>query len=90
MGEGGLGGPGAEFVQGLGIEQPVGDQDLDEVAEGNLSFPRYSGINSSAELQFVAEASDDGQGSDPLGGELRGGDHLKILLGTRHARTFRE
>src|SRR5271170_1749315 len=90
MGQSGLGGPGADLVQGLGIEQPVGDQDLDEVAERNFTFPRDSGINSSAEMQSVTEAGDDGQGSDPLGGELRGGDHLKILLGTRHARTFRE
>src|ERR1700678_1129054 len=90
MGEGGLGGPGADLVQGLGIEQSVGDEDLDEVAQWNLAFPRDSGINSSAEMQSVAEAGDDGQGSDPLGGELRDGDHLKILLGTRHVRTFRD
>ena len=91
IGEGGLGGPGAKFVQGLGIEQAVGDEDLDEVAQGHVAFPRYSAIDGSAKSEPVAEEGDDRQGSDPLGIELSGGSsHLQSLLGTKHARTFRD
>ena len=66
VGQGGSLGPLADTEQGFGLEQAVGDQDLDEGAQGDVSFPRDEVIDGRGEVDLFEVVGDDRQRADDL------------------------
>src|ERR1700722_6694281 len=81
----GFGGPGADLVERLGFEQPVGDEDFHQIAQRHIAFPRHNGLNDASQTQAAEELGEDGQGTHSLGLEVRKSRHGKTLRGMRHA-----
>lgn len=66
VGQGGGLGPFANAEKGLGPEQSVGDEDLDQGAEGDLALPGDESVDGGSEVELLEVVDDGGQGADAL------------------------
>jgi hypothetical protein len=67
VGHGGDLGPLADAEEGLGPEEPVGDEDLDEGAPGDFPLPRDESIDGGGQVELVEVGGERRQGADDLG-----------------------
>src|SRR5512135_1772438 len=74
---------GKKAEEGLGLEQAVGDEDLDEDAEGDIALPGDESVDGGGEVESLEVVGDGGQGADALGLVSGGGNHGAVLLGNR-------
>jgi hypothetical protein len=78
---GGLG-PLTDAEEGLGLEQAVGDEDLDQGAEGDIALPGDEFVDGGGEVESLEVVGDDGQRADDLGLEAGAGVHGRLSLAT--------
>ena len=82
VGQGGGLGPLADAEEGLGLEQAVGDEDLDEGAEGDVALPGDEFVDGGGEVQSLEVVGDGGQRADDLGLEAGVGVHGRLSWAT--------
>jgi hypothetical protein len=62
--------PRSDAEEGLGLEQAVGDQDLDQGPPGDVALPGDDPVAGGGEVQLVEVVGDGGQSANELGLEL--------------------
>src|SRR5262249_56543349 len=73
VGHGGGLGPRADAEEGLGLEQAVGGEDLDQGAEGGIALPGGEFVDGGGEGGLAGGVGDGGQGRGDLGVVAGGG-----------------
>jgi hypothetical protein len=81
VGQGSGAGPLSDAEEGLGLEQAVGDEDLDQGAQGDIALPGDDPVDGGGEVKLLEVMSEDGECPDDLGIEANGGVHGRDLLG---------
>jgi hypothetical protein len=81
VGQGRLVGPLPDADEGLGRKQPVGDEDLDAGAPGDVTRPGEVPIAGGGAVKWLEVRDEDGEGPDDRGIEPNGGVDGRSLPG---------